>query len=571
MRKLLPNFNFKAEASLFCTLLLCAPSLVLLSADLLYHPINISSWLAMRIYAARLMTEGKELYLDFFDWTQPLLLGTFKLLLQARELLVWLWTGLQAIGQNSIKESLPYFLLPDIYITLVILTALAMSLLIGARLAATGSKDGQHRHWLLLPVALSLTAYVVRFDFGDLQFLLLLSLVPWLLLKLKRAAGETVNTPLALFIGTLAGLAACLDLHYILVFAVLSFLFKPVKKKPAPETLTLLLIPVLYLAWLFALPAEQSKIFYQWAMPVRLLQFTTPNADLFGPDSCAHRFDVWCASALALFTAQALSAKTSFLQTAGKQTLRSLGVLLSAGLALYVIENQGLSKDLILAIFAATSIFLVALAETSRELVSRFSKEEREALPLKYAVIAALLLISMATLAIGENLRQDRQLLLHAQTGGIKSEKVDLETALTTYSRPGSKIVFFNELAQPAYPMLLTYERKPGSYLLFSRPLLLLNWHKEHGKLTDALSEFHNYIHDDLKAALESKDTALVIMDATMLPTMKSSGLEKTISDGFKQLPPGCFYSARNRQPHEYAGYNWEYFIFGRNSGETSQ
>jgi len=328
---------------------------------------------------------------------------------------------------------------------------------------------------------------------------------------------------------------------------------------------------VLYLAWLFALPAEQSKIFYQWAMPVRLLQFTTPNADLFGPDSCAHRFDVWCASALALFTAQALSAKTSFLQTAGKQTLRSLGVLLSAGLALYVIENQGLSKDLILAIFAATSIFLVALAETSRELVSRFSKEEREALPLKYAVIAALLLISMATLAIGENLRQDRQLLLHAQTGGIKSEKVDLETALTTYSRPGSKIVFFNELAQPAYPMLLTYERKPGSYLLFSRPLLLLNWHKEHGKLTDALSEFHNYIHDDLKAALESKDTALVIMDATMLPTMKSSGLEKTISDGFKQLPPGCFYSARNRQPHEYAGYNWEYFIFGRNSGETSQ
>lgn len=118
MRKLLPNFNFKAEASLFCTLLLCAPSLVLLSADLLYHPINISSWLAMRIYAARLMTEGKELYLDFFDWTQPLLLGTFKLLLQARELLVWLWTGLQAIGQNSIKERLPYLLLPDIYIAL---------------------------------------------------------------------------------------------------------------------------------------------------------------------------------------------------------------------------------------------------------------------------------------------------------------------------------------------------------------------------------------------------------------------------------------------------------------------
>ncbi|MBI5175787.1 MAG: hypothetical protein HY986_23070 [Candidatus Melainabacteria bacterium] len=571
MMKLLTNFNFKADASLFCILLLCAPPLVLLTADLLYHPINISSWLAMRIYAAKLMTEGKDLYLDFFDWTQPLLLGAFKLLLQARELLVWLWTGLRAIWPNNQQESLPFLLLPDVYITVVIIAALAMSLLICAKLAAIPAREDKYRHWLGLPVALSLTAYVVRFDFGDLQFLLLLSLAPWLLLKLKRAAGETVNTPLALLIGALAGLAACLDLHYILVFAVLSFLFKPDKKKPAPETLTLLLVPVLYLAWLLALPAEQNKIFFQWAMPVRLLQFTTPNADLFGPDSCAHRFDVWCASALALFTAQALSAKTSFLQTPGKQTLRSLGVLLSAGLALYVVENQGLSKDLILAIFAATSIFVVALTEAIKELVSRFSKEEREALPLKYAVMAALVLISMATLAIGENLRQDRQLLLYVQTGGIKSEKVDLETALTTYSKPGSKIVFFNELAQPAYPMLLTFERKPGSYLLFSRPLLLLNWHKEHGKLTAALSEFHNYIHDDLKAALASNDTDLVIMDATILPTMKSSGLEKTISDSFQQLPPGCFYSARNRQPHEYAGYNWDYFIFGRNRGETSK
>lgn len=338
-----------------------------------------------------------------------------------------------------------------------------------------------------------------------------------------------------------------------------------------PETLTLLLVPLLYLAWLLALPTEQNKIFFQWAMPVRLLQFTTPNAALFGPDSCPHRFDVWCLGALALYTAQALSARPSFLQAQPRQTLRSLAVLLAAGMALYVIENQGLSKDLILAIFALTSIFLVALAESIKELVNRFSREERQALPLRYISTAVLVVVSIATLTISEKHKQDRQLLLHAQTEGIKSNKVDLETALTTYSKPGSKIVFLSELAQPAYPMLLTFERKPGSYLLFSRPLHLLNWHKEHGKLTDSLSEFHDYILDDLRACLDGQDIALVITDGTMLPTMKASGMEDILNSRLKRLPPAQFYSAGNRQPHEYAGYNWEYFVFGKHNTEAAQ
>ncbi len=571
IKKSAPNFNLKAEAGLLSTLLFCAPPLVLLATDLLYHPINISSWLAMRIYAARLMTEGKELYLDFFDWTQPLLLGTFKLLLELRELFSWLWTGLKTIAPSRMQESLPFLLLPDVYITLIIFAALILSLVICAKLIATPAGESQYEHRLWLPVALSLTALMVRFDFGDLQFLLLLGLLPWFLLKLKRTASETINSAPAFLIGALAGLAACLDIHFMLVFLVLSLLFKPGKKSPVPETLTLLLVPLLYLAWLLALPAEQNKIFFQWAMPVRFLQFTTPNAALFGPDSCPHRFDVWCLSALALFTAQILSARTSFLQAQPRQTLRSLAALLATGLALYVIENQGLSRDLIVAIFAATSIFVVALAESIKALVNGFSREERQALPLKYVSMAVLSVISIASLTISEKHKQDRQLLLHVQSEGLKSKKVDLETALTSYSKPGSKIVFLNDLAQPAYPMLLTFERKPGSYLLFNRPLHLLNWHKEHGKLTDALSKFHDYILDDLRACLDGRETALVITDGTMIPTLKASGMEDILNSRLKRLPPAQFYSAGNRQPHEYAGYNWEYFIFGKHNAEAAQ
>ena len=59
----------------------------------------------------------------------------------------------------------------------------------------------------------------------------------------------------------------------------------------------------------------------------------------------------------------------------------------------------------------------------------------------------------------------------------------------------GQSVIIMSDYPMPNYPLLLDLDRQPGSYLLWSRPLRVLNALNHFGVMTDSMREFEKYVY----------------------------------------------------------------------------
>lgn len=542
----------------FLPLVFSAFPLAFLLGELFRHPENTSSWLGLRIVASKLLLSGKELYVDFWDWSQPAAIAVVGVALRIRDGLESI-LALVASGSGGLSPSFKFLFLPEVFVPLCFFFVALLSFVLTARLFCYSSEMTKaHRAPLLL--SFCLTLLICRFDFGDLQSLLLAGILPWLVVRVNSAQG--VNTPrlLALLAGLLAGVAACLEAWYLLFFVGLEVVLQILERRPrsivSVENGSLIAAVLAYLGFLLQLPAVQYDIFWKATMPLRFLQCTTAFSEIYGPSSSPHRLDVLSSAALAMVF--------PFLSRS-RETLPLLcGALSLFGLVDYVWQNDGLSHGLVLTIFGSVSLVLLYGFKFLSELMERTASFSW---PRHTTVILLGALSFAGSMLVGQALQLDRQGLDSVAMTAKEKKLTTVEESIEKFSQRGQKVAIVSDAPQPAYPLLLTYDRQPAFYTLnFSPYRLLADPATRSGN--KYLSEFYQRIRVDFALVVGVAEASTVLIAKNFEGYLMAPALTDAFSQNYKTKDGAVYLSADNRQPHEFVGLNWEFSVYESNKSK---
>ena len=113
-----------------------------------------------------------------------------------------------------------------------------------------------------------------------------------------------------------------------------------------------------------------------------------------------------------------------------------------------------------------------------------------------------------------------------------------------------------------AYPNLLNLGAQTTGYMLWARPLRLLDWVKHHEVLSAQQKDFYAYICKKLAADLRSRTAKLIVMETMEGSFLVRSGVATFLDQNY-QKGEECRYYSYNRQPREFVGY-WYFDQFLR-------
>ena len=542
----------KGKNSFFLWLgLACLIPLACLFLEIWNYPRLMSAGLAMRVVAASLLIQGEQPYYDFWDWSQPIVYELLK------------YPYMLCTTLQTMQVPLTHATFIPLFIFCLVVGSTLLTAAICAEALKTTKETEAMNFVSSCLVGLTVTALISRFDFGDLQYLLLLTIVPWLALRWFAHREVKVHTVLACATGVIAAIGACLDLPYLAVFIILELILTLQSGRwrclLAKEWLAFILTIVTNLLFLSQLPEPVFTAFWKWTMPLKCLNYSVFDYMIYAPQACPNRADVIYGMVAAGIISFLLGKKYSI--------YISLPSLMFAGFALYLLEGQGSSKDLVLTMFAITTIFTSALLLAWQRLEAKLRQtQSTSALKLPYqATIFVMVLI--ATLAIWQSLERDRNQLQNCISVSCSSGKEQLETLLEQTSKVGDAVSVISHDIEPAYPLLFISGRKPGGYLLWARPLWLFSVLKANSNLTGPMKEFYDHTYANIRAELEQKSTKLLILsNPDPFDDLNREQFAITTELNFHDLKKNGYYlSYKNHQPREYSGYNFPFRFLLRN------
>jgi hypothetical protein len=514
----------------------------------------------MRICAVGLMMADFKPYIDFWDWTLPTVYDFFKMPCVFR---LWL---------EKCGLFLPLNNFISVFIWLLTLLSVLCTALIFKKASAKqqldqGAQSGLSAGELKLiavpfVTSIALASLIVRFDFGDLQHLMALAIFPWLLLRWLSCRGVYLGHWISLIVGAVAGVAACFDVPFILVFVALELYFvlqeRSLKVLMRPEILGFVLAVCVCLVRMSQIQEPASTAFWKWTMGLRMLNYEIFDEALFAAAASPDRRDVCYTIALTLVLAFIFKKKSTI--------IFPLIILLVCGFGIFILEGQGYSHDLVLCIFSCTAILSILIIALFSDFATRmFSIKERISFArVRYPLILAVALA--ATLAFGFSLERDRDRLKDYQADQAKGGMEDTLTAIDKHSNWKDRVLVLSDMPGSAYPALLILDRAPGGYMLWARPLRLFEWIKQNRILDGPMKDFYQYTYSKLHSDLCSKDLKLVLVHNYYCRDImdKEKMMVLFLQNGYITFPDCISYSRGNWQPREFSGLNWSFNIFQR-------
>jgi len=304
-----------------------------------------------------------------------------------------------------------------------------------------------------------------------------------------------------------------------------------------------------------------SKAFWQWTMPLKLLNYSLVDPTIYAPLSCPKRVDVLYGMVAAGIIAFLLGRKHSF--------FAPLMALMLVGLGLYMLEGQGFSHDLILTIFASTTTFACALSMASKKLVHWLGEKASRIKPDQQYRFIVLTLVVLATCLTWMSLEHDRTKLLTYYYSRSITGDYQAEDLLEQSTRLQAPVTIFCNNIEPVYPYFLFSGRRPGGYLLWARPLKLFEWLKNNSGLKGPMKDFYDYTYWNIHNEIDQHKTeAFILSDYGVLDTFGREQMFKQLDRDYRiDVKTGHFFSCGNHQPREFSGYNGPFLFFVNKKG----
>ena len=548
----------------------------LLTKDLLDKSGDLSTLLSLHLSLANTLLDGSKLYLDYFDFSPPLVFEFAKLpyLLQTA-IGNWLPLRIETLTKCMVlvamlgSSLLAAFLLFSARRQLI--DRLSFNLPWQERLRFSQLETALISLSVSFPAALWYFACFVRLQVGELQFLYALVLAPFLVLTWLSSEGLNFSAWLRFLLGLALGVASCFDFPFLPISAVLllvgafssrSFL-QAVLALVTFQNLGFLLALLLCGLHYFGLPNDVRHAFEHWVYPMKVMSYQTFDQAMgpFGnsPEQQLHYY----LAALALVAAAGLMRF--------QPIMPYLALVCLSGLAVNLLEKQGFSRDLLLADFGALAVltvsayFLVSRVPlVFQRRVTAVGKSGLPAFVLQTVLLAAgvslsLFLLKRADLAYAEGLNPHP--ILH------HSDSLDINIAVGENSKWKEPVFILCDYPDPAYPLLFNLERPPGAYLVNGRPMRLLQTLLRLGPLTGDYLEFYEHIKDSLRFSFEQRRPQLVFVHGTdAMEFLTTAGLRPPLEAEYDRIDDVIFLTD-NVAPREFLGFYIDFAQFKRKGG----
>lgn len=569
----------KGEASrfvgMFSALSVFVPALLLIR-DLFDKSGDLPTLLSMHLSLAQTFLAGSKPYLDYFDFSPPL---------------VFEFAKLPYLLQSALGKWLP-MRIESFTKVLVVIGIWGSSLFSSVLLWSTRSQL-KHRldfnlPWqerlrfsqlqtalatltVSFPAAVWYFACFVRLQVGELQFLYALALAPFLLLTWLASEGLNFSGWLRFLLGLSVGVVSCFDFPFLPITLVL-ILVGIFNSRSFLQGLLLLFssqnagfLFALLLGFLhyFGLPDEVRHAFEHWVYPMKVMSYQTFDQAMgpFGnsPEQQLHYY----LAALALLAAAGLMRF--------QPILPYLALVCLSGLAINLLEKQGFSRDLLLSDFGSLAVLTVSayylVSQVPREFQRQVPAVGKSWLPsfvlqtilLAAGVSLSLFLLKRADLAYAEGLNP-HPVLHHSYSS-------DINIAVGENSKWKEPVFILCDYPDPAYPLLFNLERPPGSYLVNGRPMRLLQTLLRLRPLTGDYLEFYEHVKDSLRFSFEQGRPQLVFVHGTdAMDFLTTAGLRPPLEAEYDRIDDVVFLSD-NVAPREFLGFCIDYQQFKRKGG----
>ncbi|MBL8085985.1 MAG: hypothetical protein JNN26_25380 [Candidatus Obscuribacter sp.] len=518
------------------SLLIGLPVFLVFLFDLLSSTGDISPWPAMRLTLFERFRSGALPYSDFFSFDTPpaLFLGALPAALHQ------MLAGLGFLQPLVLVFKLSVFL------------AVALSLVASLGILCFALETVQaERKRELMPLTLGFTFsflaanYLVRFQFGDLQHLFCLALLPYLFLRACSYMGVRFFGPLSFLLGFLAALAASLDLLFVPVFVICELVLAAVSGKLRFDK-ALLGVGLgfcLAVASLFTLPEASRAAFFEICLPLRLAKLLILD-EILAFVKCAPDLRFY----LILF---GVALVNGFLLLSRSRLLAPLLSLMIMGLLLFAVEAEGFSSELVVLVFSSAFVLGLNLFQW----LSPFSGG-RLYLPgaILFSCLASYGFYTVNHQALDQSLSVSSELR--------RNGAPDLGEVLDQNSRIGDNVLVVCDFPSAIYPALLYYDRRQYGYLTTSKPLHLYRVLRQIGPTNMVVNNACETIIAKVRRDLDSGKIALLLVHKSPEEEdMRCLGLAFYLDNRFANSGNAYYYS-RARAPREAIGYLFPFHVY---------
>lgn len=527
-------------------LIVALPSFLLIAYDYLVRRGDLASMVALRLTACQLIAAGETPYLDFLDLSQPVIYELFAWPARIQALLLQL--GL-AVRLEELTKGIFLFLLT--WSSLAIFFILKAGL---EKVKSTSDIAGENKdlEQLILPLSLTpiLLTYFARFQIGEVQWLISLALLPWLAMRYLAYQGQSIHVLPALICGAMAGLAVSIEFPYFLaplaMEVVLAGTYKRIKPVLSYQNLGLLLALMVVFMRISQLPVPMQNAYHDWIMPLRYLQFENLDEMILGLGTSPELSYVFYlfAAAFALYV---------FLGERFVKPLFLGASLAVVGLAFFLLEKQGFTRDIVLAMSGILFVFVSAINYG----LSRLSQGRVQVALLSLFVLAY-------SLIYWRSIERDFSDAISPTPKDVVAGVIDINLFVQNRSNWHSPIAIFCDQVDPAFPLLFNLERTPGTYVLNGRPLRFLLKLKRINQLGGHLKELADHINSNLRSEFSSKRADFVLLHgAYMQEYLQENGLLDLLRNNYDRDQNVMFLSD-NKQPREFLGYYFSFETYRR-------
>ena len=559
MKEFFSHLYFRLSA------LVVLPAFLLLAFDLLERRGDLPPLVALHLDAAGRLLDEQVPYIDFFDWANPFVFDLFTLPRFCFEPLskLSLLLRMEDVVQGLIL--LAFF--ASISACLALLIKARASLNLDDSGAASPQSISQSAalaaelDLIALPylVGLVFTGFFARYQLGDLQFLFVLSLAPWLLLRWlsyqRRAYQLPANNALdiqgnfALALGCFAALGSALDLPHCLALpaieASLMAYYGKLKPPALRQWLGVLLGYFLVAMRFFTEPVVMQNAFWYWIVPLKMVHYQVFDANLYpahsSPDQSRLFYLFFFAAAAWTIVGRRLSILTPLI------------TLATVGLGFFLLEKEGFTRDALVMAFATIVMLSILLAKA---LASILPERKKLATALLSVVYLAFALTGFKYFDITwTDSMSPKSASLHA-------ELPDVFQLLAKRLKSGSAVMVLADFPDAIYPLVANLDLRQSGYLLFARPMKVLNMLIDRGEVSGHWKTLYAHMAGKLNAEFQAGTNEIVLVHGDVVPEfLAKSGCQMALDSVYR--PDGnCFYFSDNRSPREYIGFNHPYIVW---------
>ncbi len=467
----------RANEFLFHWAAIAIPLFFLIS-DLLKYPNQFSEEAARVLMEAKLINEGRVLYEDFWDWYQPMaywvLTGIMAALQYTQSLVIQisrLTNGLPSLLTSKLIWLLDSSVAIPHALPLCILLASVTASIMLYFTFSQNLKDSR----LLKPLVLAvvLTNYIQRFDFGDGQIIIISALAPYIVAWHLQSRSHCITLPrwIELTIDLCAGICICCNPLSILYFLTILLQRTPHFGDYLQRRITsLLVIPTLYFAFLWVYPsAEFHKNFWEWAIPFKIDAMVLTDPTLYAAGSCPKRVDFYILFSVAFLC--------GCIPNRNETLFRCLQGLILCGILTFLLEGQGFSKDLTVSVYASLSI-LLALADMLISWTQDYLNTDRVkwCLPAFFTPsLFAVLFVSLpATCYISHTLEKERTIQLNSEIQLIRQGSLTVETLIANSDARIVEFLVIGPAPPRTFQAIIYCNKRISTFLLCPRAFTLL-------------------------------------------------------------------------------------------------